>query len=233
MQEIEEQIHSPKELKLLYKKEYVDDFLKNQSPVRLERLIQYVEVENDFCVADFGCGNGMLMPLLAPKVASYVGIDFSEEFIKETNAAKKIQEICNAEFICSEIKKFCNGYADFFDCAFAMDFSEHVPDDQLLEYLLSIKISLKRGAKLYLHTPNSQFFDEIMKEKSFLLKQLPGHIAVRSAEKITQSLIQAGYSINKILFLPHYNILKAIHILFHIPIIGKYFKARMFIVAEK
>jgi hypothetical protein len=47
-----------------------------------------------------------------------------------------------------------------------MDFSEHVYDDDWLKILSSIKNSIKSGGSLYLHTPNSLFFVEQMKEKA-------------------------------------------------------------------
>ena len=234
MQKNEKQLHTSDALKKFYGQEYVDKFLVNQSPSRLERLTKYIDLRSDYCVADYACGSGMLMPYIAPKVNSYIGIDFSQEFIDAANNAKKSLNIKNAEFFCSEIKDFCARNIDKFDCAFAMDFSEHVPDDQWKEILTAILVSLKPGGILYLHTPNAQFLPEIMKARSILMKQIPGHIAVRSPEGNSQLLIQTGYRIKKLLLLPHYNgLLKVLHLFSYVPLVGKFFKARIFIVAEK
>lgn len=234
MQTNDKQPKTPEELKKFYGREYVDKFLLNQSPSRLERLMEHIELQSEFCVADYACGSGMLMPFIASKVTIYVGVDFSQEFIDAANNTKQFLEINNAEFHCSEIKEFCFNNVDRFDCAFAMDFSEHVPDDQWMDILSAIRISLKTGGCLYLHTPNAQFLPEIMKARSFLMKQIPGHIAVRSPEANSHLLTKTGYRINKLLLLPHYNrLLKATHLFSYIPVIGKHFKARIFIAAEK
>jgi len=234
MQKNEKQLHTPEALKKFYGQEYVDKFLINQSPSRLERLTKYIELRNDYCVADYACGSGMLMPYIAPKVNSYIGVDFSKEFIDAANNTKRALNFENVEFYCAEIKDFCTNNINRFDCAFAMDFSEHVPDDQWKEILSSIRISLKSGGRLYLHTPNAQFIPEIMKSQSILLKQIPGHIAVRSPEGNSRLLIQTGYRIKRLLLLPHYNgLLKVLHLFSYFPLVGKFFKARIFIEAEK
>lgn len=233
MQKNEKQLHTPEALKKFYGQEYVDKFLMNQSPSRLGRLTKYIDLQSDYCVADYACGSGMLMPFIAPKVNSYIGVDFSREFIDAANNAKQSLNLENAEFFCSEIKDFCARNTGRFDCAFAMDFSEHVPDDQWKDILSAIRVSLKPGGRLYLHTPNALFLPEIMKERSILLKQIPGHIAVRTPEENSRLLEKAGYRIERVYLLPHYNsLLKILHIFSALPLIGKYFEARIFIAAE-
>jgi cyclopropane fatty-acyl-phospholipid synthase-like methyltransferase len=223
---------SYKDLKELYKTDYVERFSKSQSFYRLERLLKYIQLLPDFHVADFACGNGMLLPYLAPNVAQYIGIDFSEEFINDANEKKKQLGIKNAEFYCDDINSFCENHPTSYDCAFAMDFSEHVYDDEWIRILRSIKKSLKPGGALYLHTPNSLFFLEQMKKHSFILKQFDEHVAVRTPEENVNLLKCAGYKINRVFLLPHYNILRLIHFITYIPFIGKYFNARIFIQAS-
>ena len=98
--------------------------------------------------------------------------------------------------------------------------------------LLSIKSSLKKGGKLYIHTPNGKFFLEIMKSFNFIFKQFSEHIAVRNVEENIILLERSGFKIKKIVFLSHYNILKFIHVFSYIPWVEKYFQARLFIIAE-
>lgn len=218
------------ELKKLHGQKYVESFEHN-SIFRLNRLLKYVKIDNSMNIADFGCGNGMLMRLLASKVKSYIGIDFSESFIKAANKKKEELHIDNAGFICSDINLFCQNNLSEFDLAFAMDFSEHVYDKEWVEILKSIRSSIKSNGKFYLHTPNGEFFLEKMKNKNFLLKQFPEHIAVRTPKHNIDLLKEAGFRSIKIRFLPHYNILKYVHPLVYIPIVGKYFKARIFLEA--
>ena len=77
------------ELKRLHGQEYVDDYVEKQSPHRLERLLSHMNLNKNQDVADFACGNGIMMGLVAPCVKSYTGVDFSEEFIAAANRRKK------------------------------------------------------------------------------------------------------------------------------------------------
>ena len=223
---------SKEQLKELHGKKYVESFTNKQSNFRIERLINLVPLSSDFKVADFGCGNGMLFHFLSNKVDSYTGIDFSEEFI---DAAKRKQysSTSNVEFVCADIFEFCSKNKEVYDLAFAMDFSEHVYDEEWVDILIAIHSSLKDGGKLYIHTPNAEFFLEIMKKHNFILKQFPEHVAVRDIDNNCNLLKKAGFEIKKIDLISHYNILKFLHLMSFIPAIGKYFKARIFIEAIK
>jgi len=167
------------ELREMHGDEYVMS-LKHLSPMRLERLMKYMTLDSTFSVADFACGNGMLMEFIAPKVKSYIGIDFSEPFIKAANEKKELLSIKNAEFVCSDINEFCRYHQNTFDVGFALDFSEHVYDKEWAQMLRSIRRSIKPKGKLYLHTPNAEFFLEKMKSKNFIFKQYPQHIGVQT-----------------------------------------------------
>ena len=83
------------ELKQLYGEKYVESYIK-KTPLRLLRLMKYIRIDRSFRVADFACGNAMLMELLAPKVKSYTGVDFSEPFIRAANEKKERLSIRNA-----------------------------------------------------------------------------------------------------------------------------------------
>lgn len=220
-------------LKDYYGRDYVEKFSKHQSLHRLNRLLKHMKLRPSYQVADFACGNGMLMPLVAPKVMSYVGVDFSEEFIRDANERKIRQDINNADFICADISAFCIAHEKVFDCAFAMDFSEHVYDDDWVEILGGIRRSLKINSSLYIHTPNALFIVEQMKKHSFILKQFKEHVAVRSPEENLMLLKKAGFKIVRILLLPHYNAFRFLHFLSYVPVIGKFFEARIFIEAVR
>jgi hypothetical protein len=72
-----------------------------------------------------------------------------------------------------------------------------------------------------------------MKARNFILKQYPGHIAVRDAQQNIALLEQAGFRDIEISFIPHYNILKHLHWLSFLPTVGKYFQARLLIQAKR
>lgn len=172
------------------------------------------------------------MEIIAPRVKSYTGVDFSAPFIKAAIEMRDRIAIRNAEFVCSDIKEFCSQRPNAFDAGFAMDFSEHVGDSEWTQILENIRKSLKPGGMLYVHTPNAEFFLEIMKKSNMVLRQFPEHIAVRTPEQNSAILGAAGFQVMSIRFLPHYNALKAIHPLSFLPVIGRYFRARLFIKAK-
>lgn len=221
---------SKQQLKDLHGEEYVEFFENEQSKFRLERLITSVPLSSTFRVADFGCGNGMLFPLLSGKVDSYTGVDFSEDFIAAAKR-KKYQSDTKSEFICEDILDFCSENLKAYDLAFAMDFSEHVYDEEWIAILKAINSSLKDGGKLYMHTPNAEFFLEIMKKHNFIVKQFPEHVAVRSVNENLHLLEKSEFRVTNINLIPHYNILRILHPISFIPVIGKFFKARIFIEA--
>ena len=221
-------IKSHEELKALHGEAYVESFQHN-SPWRLNRLLDYMDINAATRAVDYGCGNGMLMEFIAGRVHSYTGVDFSEAFIRAANAKKTALAIGNAEFVCADITEFGQQHAGSFDVAFAMDFSEHVYDGDWARILRGIRLSLKPGGKFYLHTPNADFVVEQMKSRNFILKQFPEHIAVRSPQHNAALLREAGFTVKQLWLVPHYNVLKLLHPLSYLPVIGKFFKARILI----
>jgi len=217
----------------LYGEDYVNRFEKNQSIERLRRLLPLMNLTLQSSVADFACGNGMLMELVAPIVREYAGVDFSRHFIDAANRKKAHLAIHNARFVCASIEDFCAEHPEYFDVALAMDVSEHIRDSEWISILASIKSSLKSSGRLYLHTPNADFLLEIMKSKHFLVKQFREHIAVRNPGQNAEMLYRAGFSKIETTFLPHYNFLRYLQPLASLPGVGRYFKARIFIAAEK
>lgn len=222
---------TPEELKRLHGQQYVDNYVAKQSPYRLERLLNYMNLNKSQDVADFACGNGIMMEVVAHCVKSYTGVDFSKEFIAAASRRKETLSITNADFVNSSIEDYCNANSGKFDVCFTMDFSEHVYDKEWISILQHIRKSLKERGVLYLHTPNGDFFLEIIKKRNFIIKQYPQHIAVRSPEENRQLLVEAGFSIKKMELIPHYNFLRALHFLSYFPFFGKHFKARIFIEA--
>lgn len=67
-----------------------------------------------------------------------------------------------------------------------------------------------------------------------VLKQFPEHIAARNGEGTKDMLIESGFDAAKIKVetIAHYNILKVFHPLGKLPVVGKYFQARLWIEAS-
>lgn len=222
------------ELKVLHGQEYAEKFEKFQDPMRVGRIIERIPIRPGMTVGDFGCGNALSLEYLNKNnVQKYFGIDFSKELLTFAQQRKYRLKFDQAEFYEQPVQEFCKDHRESIDVALAMDFSEHIYDKDWLDILRSIHMALKPGGSLYMHTPNAQFFLEMMKERNFIVKQFPEHIAVRGSRENKKLLQEAGFSQIIVNFIPHYNILKYIHFLSYIPFVGKYFKARLFIRAIK
>jgi 2-polyprenyl-6-hydroxyphenyl methylase / 3-demethylubiquinone-9 3-methyltransferase len=214
----------------LYNKSYADK-LKQQKDIRIRRLLKYFNFNKTQIIADLGCGEGKLAKLISHKIKEYFGVDFSLHSIsyaKELNS-----DLLNAKFIIGDISDFCKNNQMTFDKVFTLDFSEHIDDCDFSNIYSSIYRSLKEKGELIIHTPNRDFIVEWLKEKG-ILKQFPEHIAVRNEKQYLYLLKNIGFSNTKVIFLSHYlRILRFLHVFSFLPLVGKFFKARLLIICQK
>ncbi|MBU1202691.1 class I SAM-dependent methyltransferase [Patescibacteria group bacterium] len=210
---------------------YFKTYLRQKK--RLENLLKPIKFNSDFRVVEYGCGNGLWGELIHNRVKSYTGVDFSEQFINLAKRRHKALNIRNTRFNCNDIIKFSEEHDNEFDQAFSMDFSEHVYDDDFISIFTAIRNTLKPNGKLYLHTPNGDYFLELCK-KNGILKQSVGHIGIRNVKKHINLLEKVGFKNIVIYYLPHYiKLLSVFHFISYLPIIGKFFKARLLIKCIK
>jgi cyclopropane fatty-acyl-phospholipid synthase-like methyltransferase len=223
---------SEEELRAIYDQGYVDHY-DAHAVARIRRMLPFFELSGREIVADFGCGNGVLLELISPHVHEYVGIDFSEAFIRAAERRRDEHGIQNGTFHCADIVTFCAHHANHFDAAFALDFFEHIYDDQLLRIGQAIRAALKPGALLYLHTPNEEYFMERLRA-SGVMKQIEGHVAVRDAGRYEALLTQCGFTDVRVRYLAHYlRAAATLHRLGDLPLIGRHFRARLFLTCRK
>jgi len=69
------------ELHAIYDQSYVDEY-DPHAVARMRRMLPFFDLSGDEVVADFACGNGVLLELISPRVREYVGVDFSEAFVR-------------------------------------------------------------------------------------------------------------------------------------------------------
>ena len=215
----------------LHSGDYVERY--NNKPLdRVRALARRINLPDHAELADFACGNGMLLQTVGDRTGTYHGIDFSEDFITSAEEWARRTGLTNCKFHCEDIISFCADHPLRFDVATTLDFSEHVDDALAVSIYTAIRTTLRSGGKLYLHTPNLEFIMERAKEIG-VLKQFPEHIAVRNGEGVRDILIQSGFAADKIKVetIAHYNILKVLNPLGKLPLIGKYFQARLWIEA--
>ena len=220
---------SEEELVKLHSGSYVEMY--ERKPLsRLQRLVPMMGLQGDERVADFACGNAMLLALISDRIRHYDGVDFSEDFIAAARRRADHAGIRNCSFHCQDILAFCEQNPATFDVATAFDFSEHVYDDDAVRFFSAIRSSLRPGGKLYLHTPNLAFFMERFKDIG-IIPQFPEHIAVRDEAANIEMLVRAGFARDGIRCrrIAHYNLLKVLHPFHHLPLVGDFFAARLFI----
>ena len=219
------------ELESLHGSGYVERYHQSDQG-RLAQLVPLMSLETGMVVADLGCGNGLLLDQIHPQVRHYDGVDFSAEFIEQARRRQELTQIANAKFHHSSIGAFFEERGGRYDRVFALDLSEHVYDDELIEILSAARRALKDGGRVFLHTPNLSFFLEWLKA-SGILRQLPEHVCVRTAEQNISILNRAGFHTVQVQYLPHYlPILRWIHVLGYIPWLGRCLRARLFIEAR-
>lgn len=219
--------------KRLHSGAYVEMY--ERKPIsRLARLIPLMHLRGDEVLMDVACGNAMLLPLVSEHVSQYCGVDFSEDFIRAAQRRAKTFGIGNCTFYCQDVIEFCRSRPGSFDIATAFDFSEHIDDDDFVKIFSAVHGSLKTGGRLLLHTPNLDFFMERLKAAG-ILPQFPEHIAVRTRQANIDLLVSCGFARDQIqaCTIPHYNVLRLVHPLRHVPGIGRLFEARLFMECRK
>lgn len=227
-----EECLSRKERQQLHGPDYVSAF-EGQTPRRLIQILQYVSIPVCATVADFGCGNGKLLSFIYDSIKEYIGVDFSDAFIDIAKRRKESHRFSRATFYCGSILDFCKDRPNMFDVVFAFDLSEHIYDEEWQEIVSSMHFVLKPGGKTYVHTPNRDFFVEIMKERNIILRQMPEHIAVRNAEQNVSFFERSKFANISVRYLPHHNVLRHVHFLCHLPLMGRYCRARILLTATK
>lgn len=221
------------ERKRLHSGAYVEMY--ERKPIsRIARLVPMLKLRGDEKMADFACGNAMLLPLVHDRIAVYHGVDFSADFIEVARRRAAEHRIANCAFHCQEIVEFCRQHPGTFDLGTAFDFSEHIDDADFVKIFGAIRDSLKPGGRLWLHTPNLDFFIERLKDRG-VLRQFPEHIAVRTSAAHRSLLLACGFSHEQIRIegIAHYNVLRIVHPLRHLPLVGALFVARLVIECVK
>ena len=119
----------------LHSGDYVEKY--NRKPLnRVKRLIKMMQIGPDDRIADFACGNGMLLQAIGSREGHYVGVDFSMDFIDSANVWATKSGLQNYEFVCADIIEFCARYPGQFDIGTTLDCSEHI-DDELAQQIYS------------------------------------------------------------------------------------------------
>ncbi len=113
------------------------------------------------------------------------------------------------------------------------DLVQRIDDKVAIKICSAIRSSLRPDGKLYLHTPNLDFFMERAKDIG-VLKQFLENVTVHYGEGTIDVLIESDFNAGqiKVETIAHYSILKVLHPLGKLPVVGKYFQSRLGIEAS-
>jgi len=200
---------------------------------RITNLMALLEVGSQDSVCEIGCASGDFLAAIAPFIHYGIGLDVSEPAIRAANTLKLERGLANIEFEEVSAGDFVlrDGNSARFDYVLLLDVTEHIDDVTVADILESAKRLLKPSGRLVIHTPNLAYWMELLKDKG-IIKQLHGHIAVRNEAQYCALIDEAGFGKPRILGLPHYRqpFRFVDQLLSRVPLLGKLFRARLFIV---
>jgi len=147
-------------------------------------------------VVDLGCGWGTFCFAFADRVASIVGVDFSDLPIGLCRQRLTATPKANVSFVCADAG--ATGLeADGFDLVIAADLFEHLyPDDSARVAREAFRL-LVPGGRFATWTPHRGHILEILKNHDILLKRDVTHVDYKSMGDMKRLLSEAGFTIER------------------------------------
>jgi len=201
---------------------------------RWQEIMRMLDPTSADRILEVGCGAGEHAVRLGRHVRHVVGVDRSLAGVQRAKRRAERERAPNLSFAACDAASLPFSDARF-DKVAAIDFVEHVADDVLLLALREVKRVLRPGGVLAIYTPSATHYVERLKARSFVLRQLPGHVAVRDSGAYVRLLQSAGLAVKSQWFSPSdYPIFGTLdRILAPLPFAGSWFHFRICLVAAK
>jgi cyclopropane fatty-acyl-phospholipid synthase-like methyltransferase len=167
--------------------------------LRLRTIIELLRLAPTDRLLDLGCADGAHSMALKPLVAEITGIDFSEVAIRI--ARERSANMAGVRFLRADVADLSCIETESIDKVAAIDLVEHIDDHTLENMLRETWRVLRPGGRLAFYTPCATHYVERLKARG-VLKQLPGHIAVRDAGAYGHMLQQLPWREREIMSLP-------------------------------
>jgi SAM-dependent methyltransferase len=199
---------------------------RRKKAMRWQAILRMSQPAPGDVVLDLGCAAGEHSLRLAPLVRQVIGVDSSPDAI--ALAVERAQDAPNVTFVRADATRLAEVADASIDKAIAIDFVEHVDDDALARMLDACWRVLRPGGTLAVYTPCATHYVERMKKRDLLLKQIPGHIAVRTPGQFERLLRAHPWRIADRFYLPStYPLFGALDRAFAaLPRIGPWFRFR-------
>ncbi|TSC84062.1 MAG: methyltransferase, cyclopropane fatty acid synthase [Microgenomates group bacterium Gr01-1014_16] len=138
-------------------------YLQECSTCHLKKVTSLIPIKSDYKVLDIGCGRGELATWAASKGCSVIGIDYSSAAIKIANKVLLRQPTLIRQRV--KFKSMNLNNLEFtretFDVVTCVEVLEHIYPDEQEQLLKQIKVILKPGGYLFIHTAPSKWFLDI------------------------------------------------------------------------
>jgi SAM-dependent methyltransferase len=207
---------------------------KAKRDLRWREVLRMLEPTATDRILELGCAVGEHTLRLAPLCQQVVGVDRASAAIERAKARAVAQDITNARFLQLDAADLAPLASGSVDKVAAIDFVEHVDDPTLAAVLREVRRVLRPAGRLAIFTPCATHYVERLKARNLVLRQLPGHIAVRGLEAYRRLLPEGGLEIASVHFSPSTypgaGLLDCW--LWKVPVIGPLFRFRLCIVAH-
>ena len=215
-----------------------DHWFKNNAAKRARRweaVRTMLDLKRTDRVLEIGCATGEHAVRIAAEAREVVGIDLAPAAIERARRRAAERAIDNVVFETADAADLGRWPSASFDKVAAIDFVEHVDDATLAAILGEAYRVLVPGGRLAIYTPCATHYVEWLKARNLLLRQTPGHIAVRPPERYQTLLADARFGDVATRFLPSdYPVFGWVdRTLVSIPWLGAWFRFRICTVAIK
>lgn len=201
---------------------------------RWENCLRLLALQPDQVLLELGCAAGEHTVRLAPMVQRAIGLDFSADAVRLA-VERAAREGSRAEFVQGDVARLEAFAEASVDRVLAMDLVEHVTDEVLAAMLRECWRVLRPGGRLVVYTPSASHYVERMKAANLILRQLPGHIAVRDGATYLQALRAQPWEGVHLEYLPSSYPLFGLadRLLARMPVLGPWFRFRILFSADK
>jgi SAM-dependent methyltransferase len=149
---------------------------------------------------DLGCGMGTFTIEAAGQGALAVGVDPAPAAVRAASGVAAAEGAAGARFLRADAAALPLRSASA-DVVLAADLTEHLDDVTLARILREAARVLRPDGRLVLYTPDRQHLFERLRERG-VMRQDPSHIGVRSAAELARATAAAGFSVQRLEWLP-------------------------------
>jgi len=124
---------------------------ENQMLGWINETVKKVLALKPHCIMEIGSGSGLLLLRIAPKIQSYIGVDFSISSLETLQ--KRIQKVglTNTKLICRNANEFTANEDNSFDTIILNSVSQYFPSiDYFLEFLEGAIRAVSNGGKIFI-----------------------------------------------------------------------------------